>query len=192
MVFRVLATIQGRQLKRFVPTRDAAELLAAQWGQGQAKALVTLPTRFTPDKLREAESAACMLDGSGMSLKEAGIVGNGTSFSAPTWAAWCARINQARAAANIPSVGLLNPQLYPQNGTSVFRDITTGSNGAYSAGVGYDLVTGLGVPNVANLLQALSIGFTTQPASQTPASGTNVTFTSVAAATNGATITYQG
>ena len=120
-----------------------------------------------------------------------GIAGNGTSFSAPTWAAWCALINQTRTAANVPSVGLLNPQLYPQNGTSVFRDITSGSNSPNTAGVGYDLCTGLGVPNVANLLTALSIGFTTQPASQTVTAGTSVTFTSVAVSTTGATISYQ-
>ena len=39
-----------------------------------------------------------------------------------------------------------------------FRDITTGSNGlngVYNAGPGYDLCTGLGVPSVATLIQAL-------------------------------------
>jgi hypothetical protein len=47
------------------------------------------------------------------------------------------------------------------------------------------------VPNVANLLTALSIGFTTQPTSQTVTAGTSVTFTSVAVSTTGATISYQ-
>ena len=32
----------------------------------------------------------------------------------------------------------------PQIGTSAFHDITSGSNGAYSAHAGYDNVTGIG------------------------------------------------
>jgi hypothetical protein len=40
--------------------------------------------------------------------------------------------------------------------TACFRDITAGSNGAYSAGSGYDMVTGIGVPNVAELIKAFT------------------------------------
>jgi kumamolisin len=39
-----------------------------------------------------------------------------------------------------------------------FHDITSGSNGAYSAVVGYDLVTGWGSPHGANLINALRKG----------------------------------
>ncbi len=74
----------------------------------------------------------------------------GTSWSAPIWAAFCALINQKRGT----PLGLLNPAIYPLIGTSAMRDITTGNNGAYSAGVGYDLCTGVGVPNVTALLAA--------------------------------------
>jgi hypothetical protein len=78
------------------------------------------------------------------------IIG-GTSWSAPTWAAWIALIDQLRGS----PVGLLNPRIYPLIGnTADFRDIVSGSNGTYSAGVGYDLVTGIGVPNVTGLLAA--------------------------------------
>jgi kumamolisin len=83
----------------------------------------------------------------------------GTSWSAPTWAGFGALINQARANAGLGSLGLLGPKTYPLLGSSRFRDITSGSNGpngVYNAGVGYDLCTGIGVPEVANLLQALS------------------------------------
>ncbi|HLX63964.1 MAG TPA: CARDB domain-containing protein [Planctomycetota bacterium] len=83
----------------------------------------------------------------------------GTSWSAPTWAGFCALINQSRAAAGLAPVGALGPKLYPLLGTSNFRDITTGSNGnngVYNAGAGYDLCTGLGVPNLAALIQTLS------------------------------------
>jgi kumamolisin len=36
------------------------------------------------------------------------------------------------------------------------RDITSGSNGAYSAGAGWDASTGLGVPDGTALLSVLS------------------------------------
>ena len=80
----------------------------------------------------------------------------GTSWSAPVWAGFCALINEARAKAKKKPLGFLNPLLYPLLGTPCFRDITQGSNGAYEAGPGYDMVTGLGVPNVAKLMQALT------------------------------------
>ncbi len=80
----------------------------------------------------------------------------GTSWSAPTWAGFCALINQARANASMSSLGLLNPTIYPLIGTNNFRDITSGNNGNYLATTGYDRVTGIGVPNVAVLLGTLT------------------------------------
>ena len=82
--------------------------------------------------------------------------GSGTSLSSPIWAGLCALINQSRANASLAPVGFLNPKIYPAAGTSCFTDITSGSNGAYSAGVGYDLCTGLGTPLVGNLITYLS------------------------------------
>jgi kumamolisin len=79
----------------------------------------------------------------------------GTSWAAPVWAALCARINDARSKEGKPLLGFLNPLLYPLAQTAAFLDVTTGSNGAYDAAVGYDMVTGLGTPNVAALLEAL-------------------------------------
>ena len=79
----------------------------------------------------------------------------GTSWSAPIWAGFCALINSARVNASKPPLPFLNPLIYPL-ATSCFRDIQTGSNGIYHATNGYDLVTGLGVPNVQELVQALS------------------------------------
>ena len=35
------------------------------------------------------------------------------------------------------------------------RDITKGNNGAYEAGIGYDLVTGIGVPDLKALTEEL-------------------------------------
>ena len=69
-------------------------------------------------------------------------------------------INQARSNVGEGPLGLLGPKIYTLNGTSSFRDITTGSNGSggvYNAGPFYDLCTGLGVPAVASLIQSLSV-----------------------------------
>ena len=79
----------------------------------------------------------------------------GTSWSAPVWAGFCALINEARISAGKPALTFLNPLLYPLIGTSCFRDITKGTIGAYDAGPGYDMATGLGVPNVAELIKQL-------------------------------------
>lgn len=81
---------------------------------------------------------------------------SGTSLACPVWAAVAAIINQARAAAGLGNIGLLNPHLYPIAGTSAFNDITSGTNGAYNAGPGYDLCSGIGSPNVANLIAEFS------------------------------------
>lgn len=79
----------------------------------------------------------------------------GTSWSAPVWAGLCALINQARMKTGKPRLPFLNPLIYPLIGTECFRDIKTGRNGAFTAAPGYDLVTGLGVPNVAALISLL-------------------------------------
>jgi kumamolisin len=74
----------------------------------------------------------------------------GTSAVAPLWAALIALINQQLG----QPVGFLNSTLYAK-GASGLRDITTGTNGAYQAGPGWDACTGLGSPNGQALLTAL-------------------------------------
>ena len=54
------------------------------------------------------------------------------------------------------NVGFLNPLIYsPALGSSVFRDIKIGNNGAYSAKTGWDPCTGWGSPNGTKLLSKL-------------------------------------
>jgi kumamolisin len=89
-------------------------------------------------------------------INSAATASSGTSLACPVWAAVAALINQARAAAGLGHIGLLNPHLYPIAASSAFNDVTSGSNGAYSAAPGYDLCTGIGSPNVANLIAELS------------------------------------
>ncbi len=69
------------------------------------------------------------------------VVG-GTSAVAPLWAGLIALLNQKLG----KPVGFLNPQIYPLLGTAAFRDITSGTNGTYKAGAGWDACTGLGSP----------------------------------------------
>jgi kumamolisin len=80
----------------------------------------------------------------------------GTSVATPIWAGLMALVNQARIADGKSTLGELNPLLYPLLKTKNFRDITSGCNGGYCAKAGYDLVTGLGVPLMSNLLPTLT------------------------------------
>jgi kumamolisin len=80
----------------------------------------------------------------------------GTSWSAPVWAGFCALMNEARIKAGKSALPFLNPIIYPLIGTPCFRDIQVGNNGAFQAGMGYDMVTGIGVPNLSQLIQALT------------------------------------
>jgi kumamolisin len=83
------------------------------------------------------------------------VVFGGTSAVAPLWAALIALINQQRGKA----AGYLNPILYQNYAqlaqNSALRDVTSGNNGSYSAGTGWDACTGLGTPDGSKLLTAL-------------------------------------
>ncbi len=84
----------------------------------------------------------------------------GTSSGAPQWAGIVTLANQA---AGHP-LGEINRSLYTlakHGNASVFHDITVGQNALFNgpgfpAQVGYDLPTGLGSPNVTNLVNALA------------------------------------
>ncbi len=78
----------------------------------------------------------------------------GTSAAAPEWAAFGALYNQQAAAAGKANLGFANPALYTASGTG-FHDITSGSNGAYSAATGWDFTTGWGSYNAATLATKL-------------------------------------
>jgi subtilase family serine protease len=87
-------------------------------------------------------------------------LGGGTSASAPLWAGIIAIGNQM---AGRP-LGYINPALYKISSSSAysqdFRSITSGNNSSgpvkgYSAGPGWNPVTGLGTPNAEKLLPDL-------------------------------------
>jgi hypothetical protein len=94
----------------------------------------------------------------------------GTSCAAPLWAGFMALVNQQAASLGKASAGFINPAIYAigkgQNTNhsyaACFHDITTGNNfwssspAHYPAMAGYDLCTGWGTPNGANLIDALA------------------------------------
>jgi len=134
--------------------------------------LGTVSNRMVPDVAAPADpNTGCLIVFNGAST----TVG-GTSWSSPTWAGFCALINQARLSNGETALGALNPRIYPLLGTACFRDIVNGQNGGNSAGIGYDMCTGLGVPVFPALLQQL-ITVLTPPANQEVAVGQNATFT---------------
>ena len=79
----------------------------------------------------------------------------GTSAVAPLWAALTARLAQAMGR----RFGMLHPLLYsgvtPGTGVAGFNDITSGNNGAYLAGPGWNACAGLGSPSATALLARL-------------------------------------
>jgi len=87
--------------------------------------------------------------------REGGGIG-GTSWSAPIGTGSAARINQARANFGQPPLGVLGPHIYPLIGTPCFRDITSGTKRLQFATPGYDMCAGVGTPQVAALIKALT------------------------------------
>ncbi|KAJ7233035.1 peptidase S8/S53 domain-containing protein [Mycena rebaudengoi] len=81
----------------------------------------------------------------------------GTSASSPTVGAIIALLNDFRLANNKPSLGFLNPLIY--SSPSGFNDIVSGTNPGcsttgFTAGAGWDPLTGMGTPDFLRL-QAL-------------------------------------
>lgn len=138
----------------------------------------------------------------------------GTSASAPSFAGIVALLNQSVVASGAqadPGLGNINPQLYrlAQTTSDVFHDIVSGDNlvpcaqsspdcvdgfMGYSAGPGYDQVTGLGSVDANNLIARWnSVSAATSTAvSANPGSvswGGTVRLTATVTAANGATPT---
>jgi len=96
----------------------------------------------------------------------------GTSVGAPAWSGLIAIVNQGRSLGGNSSLSGsdLLTQIYKVS-QSDFHDITSGNNG-YSAGPGYDLVTGRGTPKanllVPDLVATVPGGTTTAPTPQSP------------------------
>ena len=100
----------------------------------------------------------------------------GTSLATPMWAGLIAIADQGRASVNQPSLNgpsQVLPLLYTTPAVD-FHDITTGNNNGYSAGPGYDEVTGLGTPLANKIVNVLS-GVSASPAQASASSGAGIT-----------------
>ncbi len=107
----------------------------------------TFAGRGVPDVSGDADPST------GYSVRVDGktLVIGGTSAVAPLWAGLIA-LNNAQ---NKVSAGFLQPTIYAAKGASAFHDITSGNNGAFSAGPGWDACTGLGSPIGTALISLL-------------------------------------
>jgi kumamolisin len=113
------------------------------------------PTRrLTPDVAAVADP----FTGVQIVLNQQQLVGGGTSQSAPIWAGLAAVMTQYLLANGGQPLGDLNPMLYRMAAGAAlpgFRDVTLGGNAVDTAGPGYDLVTGLGTPDIDNMVRNL-------------------------------------
>jgi subtilase family serine protease len=116
----------------------------------------SLPGRGVPDVSMDADPATGVYVYCNQPPACSGFYSGvgGTSLSAPLWAGSVALLNQAIGS----NFGFLNPTLYnviypSSEYSSDFHDITSGSNGYYSAGTGWDAITGLGTPDLLKMAQ---------------------------------------
>ncbi|WP_441961528.1 S53 family peptidase [Mycolicibacterium houstonense] len=112
--------------------------------------------RLTPDVAAVADP----FTGVRIVFNQKNLVGGGTSQSAPIWAGLTAVMNQYLIDNGGRLIGDLNPQLYRiAQGAQfpAFRDVTLGGNAVADAGPGYDMATGLGTPDVENLVKNLLV-----------------------------------
>jgi subtilase family serine protease len=117
----------------------------------QANYGLTYAKRSTPDVSYDADpnTGVYVYDSTPYQGAKGWWVVGGTSVGAPQWAAIQA-LGQTTGNTNFYQDG--SPSSY-------FRDITSGSN-RYSAGIGYDLVTGLGSPVTTNFAPQTTPDFT--------------------------------
>lgn len=112
--------------------------------------------RLTPDVAAVADP----FTGVRIVFQQTPLVGGGTSQSAPIWAGLAAVMNQYLLANGGRPLGDLNPLLYRIAAGAplpAFRDVTLGGNAVADATPGYDLVSGLGTPDVDNLVRNVLI-----------------------------------
>ena len=109
-------------------------------------------SRLTPD----VSAVADPFTGVRIRFDQQDLVGAGTSQAAPIWAGLTAVMNQYLLANGGRALGDINPLLYRVAAGANrpgFRDVGLGASAVDVATPGYDLVTGLGSPNVGGLVR---------------------------------------
>jgi kumamolisin len=125
------------------------------WQNGVAYA-GNSPNRLTPD----VSAVADPFTGVKIVFNQQELVGGGTSQAAPIWAALTTLMNQYLTANGGRALGNLNPLLYRvAAGADLpgFHDVILGANVVDFAAPGFDLVTGLGTPDIYNLARNLLV-----------------------------------
>ncbi|KAJ7259960.1 family S53 protease [Mycena haematopus] len=155
---QVAAPLSGGGFSNFFPIPDyqASDVTIYLASMGDKYAgLYNSAGRGMPDVALQAMSVEYVREGTL-------LLDDGTSFATPIFAAMIALLNDRLIAAGKPVLGFLNPFLYSPKGRAAFTDVTSGSNpgcgtNGFSAGPGWDPVTGLGTPNFSQLLTALGL-----------------------------------
>jgi kumamolisin len=124
------------------------------------QATVTLPPSLNDGKRRRGVpdvcAAAAETNGYRIVLGGSEIVASGTSAVAPLWGAFAALINEQRGS----TLGFVNQRLYDQ--PQLLKPIVSGNNAdtlsniGYQAGPGWNACAGLGSPNGAAVVAALT------------------------------------
>ncbi|MGD0461355.1 MAG: S53 family peptidase [Tepidisphaeraceae bacterium] len=118
----------------------------------------TLEQNYSPDVSYNAGTPYMVYDTTPYQRQSGWFEVGGTSAGAPQWAALVADADQGRMMLGFPSLTgsqMIGTMLgLPE---SDFKDITTGNNGYYAAGPGFDLVTGKGSPIAQDIISALVV-----------------------------------
>ena len=131
--------------------------------------------RTVPDVSYDAGSGVLIVDSYTPTSQPNGLQPIwGTSAGAPQWAGLIAIANEGRAYSHnttLDGAGQVLPALYSSAMAGDFNDIVYGSNGTnglngYSAGPGYDLVTGLGTPVATKVISNLAFNVSNWTQSQ--------------------------
>ncbi len=129
----------------------------AAWQVGVA-GLESTSFRNVPDVAFDSDinsGYAIVLTPPGMS--QGTFIVGGTSAASPTWAGIMALVDQKRKLLGKVPLSTVGADLYAAAKVSGnFFDITKGCNGFYCAKVGYDAVTGVGVPDANKLVLYLA------------------------------------
>jgi kumamolisin len=130
--------------------------------------------RLVPDVALESDPSP------GNYVMQAGRAGGpwfivaGTSVAAPEWAAFLAALDQRAGGTGFGNPGAL---FYGLCGTAAFHDVTSGSNGDFTAGTGYDRATGLGTISADTFFAAAVPAPATTSTTVSTSSSTTITST---------------
>ena len=136
--------------------------------------------RGVPDVAADADpNSGVVLVDDGINVGAAGVAWGGTSLASPLWAGVIATLESYKNT----NFGFYSPTAYSilnsQGYKAQIQDVTSGSNGVYSAGNGWDSVTGIGSPNVGCLAYSCNPTANSGFGITSPATGALVGTTSV-------------